>query len=399
METLREKLQGWMEGPLEPILPWLFAIVIIVVGYFAAKLIENLVRKGLEKSHLDQKLAEKLGRNVEGTERGIAKFVFYLLMLFVVVFALGVVGQTGIVTPLRDLLDDIIGFIPKLLGAAAIIFVGWILATLAKNIVEGLLGAANVDERLGLGDKKPVTNSIGMIVFFGIILLMIQQALEWLEMETISGPISTMIDQIFDQIPEIFAGIAIFAIGYLIASIVQKVLANVLASIGTDSLPSRLGYSGGDLVAGKPLSLIISYVVMASILVVVAAQALEVMDLEFISEISGGFVDGYFNILAAIIIFVVAVYVANIVGQLIEPRSPFWAKVARISILVFMGAAALQQADISSLTNETFQTLITAAIIASAFALGVGGAIALGMGGRDKAKEILDRIGTKQSGE
>ena len=176
------------------------------------------------------------------------------------------------------------------------------------------------------------------------------------------------------------------------ALIVQKVLSNVLSSIGVDALPSKLGYQGGDLIAGRPLSLVISYIAMATVLVVIGSQAIDLLKLDFISNLSENFVDGYFNILGAIIIIVVAIYIANIVGQLIEPHSAFWAKVTRIAILVFLGAVALQKANISSLTNDTFQLLITAAIYASAFALGVGGAIALGLGGREKAKSVLDNL-------
>jgi hypothetical protein len=146
------------------------------------------------------------------------------------------------------------------------------------------------------------------------------------------------------------------------------------------------------LIGGKPLSLVISYVAMATILVIIGAEAIKAMQLNFISDLSEGFVDGYFKILAAVIIFCIAIYVANIVGQLIEPKSEFWAKFTRIGILIFLGAVALQKANISSLTNETFQMLISALIIAAAFALGVGGAIALGLGGRDRAKELLDKF-------
>lgn len=267
----------------------------------------------------------------------------------------------------------------------------WILATLARNVLQALLSATNVDERLGLGENKPITNSVGMVAFFGIILLLLPSVLNALELNEISEPINKIVNQITGYVPSLFSGIILFAIGYLVASIVQKVLSNVLSTIGTDKLLSKLGYSGGDLIAGKPLSVVISYIAMATILVIIGAEAIKVLQLEFISDLSTGFVDGYFNILAAVIIFCVAIYVANIVGQLIEPKSAFWARFARLAILVFLGAVALQKANISSLTNETFQYAITASIIAAAFAIGVGGAIALGLGGRDKAKSIVEK--------
>ena len=386
-----DKVKGWLDifGPAGP---WIFALLIIIVGYLLAKLVSSLLRKGLDKANFDDRMAKLLGQDCEGCEKGVSIFIFYLLMLFVVVFALNVAGQAKAVQPLQDIINQIFGFIPNLLAAAVIGFVAWILATLAKNILQAILSASKVDERLGMGDKKPVTNSVGMVAFFGIILLLLPSVLDALKLQEISEPINTIVRQITGYVPALFSGIILFAIGYLVASIVQRVLANVLSTIGVDSLPSKLGYSDGDLVAGKPLSLVISYVAMATILVIIGAEAIEIMKLGFVSDLAQDFVGGYFKILAAVIIFCVAMYVANIVGQLIEPKSAFWAKFARISILVFLGAVALQKANISSLTNDTFQVIITAAIIAAAFALGVGGAIALGLGGREKAKSLLESL-------
>ncbi|MDA7597482.1 hypothetical protein OAE61_05500 [Verrucomicrobiales bacterium] len=208
---------------------------------------------------------------------------------------------------------------------------------------------------------------------------------------SVSDPIKVVVDQIFAYIPNLFAGVILFAIGYLIATIVQKVLTNVLSAIGADSLPTKLGNTSEELIGGKKLSELAGLVAMISILVITGIQAIQTMELGFISDLTENIVPGYFNILVAVIIFAVAFFVANFLSNLVP--SPFWAKVVKVGMIVFLGAVALQKANISSLTNETFQVLITAAIVASAFAVGVGGAIALGLGGRERAKSFLDKVG------
>lgn len=390
MDKTLVTVNRWLEV-LGPLGPWVLALIIIILGYFIAKIIAGVVRKVLGRTSLDDKLANVLGQDTDGCERAIATFVFWLLMLFVVVFALSAAGRSDVVEPLNVILTKILGFIPNLLAALAILFVAWILATVVKNLLVGLLSASRVDERLGLGETRPITNSVGLIAFFGIILMLLPNALDQLGWTQISEPIGNMVETIFSYIPNLLAGIIIFAIGYLVASIVQKVLASVLASIGTDTLPAKLGYTGGDI-GGRSLSVIISYIAMATILVIITAQALIVMDLGFISELATTFVPGFLKLLIALVIFAGAFYIANIVGQLIEPKSAFWARVVRIAIIVFLGAVALQKANISDLTNDTFQLIITALIIAAAFAIGVGGAIALGLGGRDKASRWLEKI-------
>ena len=151
-----------------------------------------------------------------------------------------------------------------------------------------------------------------------------------------------------------------------------------------------MGYAGDGLIGGKSFSSIIGLVIKASILVVMIAESINLMKLDFISVLAVGIVAVYFKLLIAALILCAAFYLANVVGQMVS--SPFWAKVARIGIIVFLGAVALQKADISDLTNDTFQLAITATIIAAAFAGGVGGAIALGLGGREKAKSMLEKL-------
>lgn len=143
---------------------------------------------------------------------------------------------------------------------------------------------------------------------------------------------------------------------------------------------------------GRSLSLVLSYIAMATILVIISSQAFVKMELGVISDLAVKFVGVYFKILNALLIFSAAFFVANIIGQLIEAKSKFWAQVVRVAIIVFLGATALQVADISPLTSETFQLVITCAVIAAAFAVGVGGAIAFGLGGREKAVKWLEKI-------
>ncbi len=391
METVN-KAQGWIQGILDKALgealPWVIAIIIIIIGYFVAKIIAGLVRRALGMTNLDEKLAKALGNNSGGTEKGIATFVFWLIMLFVIMIALNQANLEEAVEPIREMISSILGFLPNILGAGIIMFVAWVIATVAKNLLSALLNASRVDERLGLGESKPISSSISLVAFFGIILMMLPPALEALDMSQISDPIGELVSQIFNYIPSLFAGAVVFAIGYLIASIVQKVLSSVLSSAGADNLPAKLGFTGD--MGGRSFSSIVSYVAMATILVVIGTQALQIMNLGIISELAQGLIGVYGNILVALIIFAVAFYIANIVSKLIP--NAFWARFARIAIILFLGAVALQKANISNLTNDTFQLIISCVIIAAAFAAGVGGAIAIGLGGRDKAHSLLDRI-------
>ncbi len=389
--TVLERIQGWAKIIPGEIGIWLVAILLLFVGFWVLKQVRKVVEKIMAKTNVDDKISRLVGQQATGSEKAVGAVVFYFLLLFLLIFVLRLVGQQDLVDSLQGILNSFLAFIPKILGAAVLGFITYIIAKVVRDILTGLLSTARVDERLGTGEGKPVTNAVGIVAFFGIILLMLPQVLGLLELDNVSQPISDLVDQIFGYIPHLFAGIILFAIGYLIATIVQKVLTNVLQAIGADTLPAKLGNKSNELVGGKSLSEIIGIVAMSTILVVVGAQAIKSMQLGFISDLAEDFVPGYFKILIAVIIFAVAFFVANFLSGLVS--SPFWSKVVRVSTIVFLGAVALQKANISSLTNDTFQILITCAIIASAFALGVGGAIALGLGGRERAKSWLNKVG------
>ncbi|MEM6917230.1 MAG: hypothetical protein AAF491_11750, partial [Verrucomicrobiota bacterium] len=141
MEVL-ETVKGWLEViGLKAAAPWILALIVIVIGFYVAKILEKLVKKALSKTSFDDKLAKLLGQDCDGCEKGFSKFVFYLFMLFVVYFGLSIAGQSEAVAPLKTTLDNLFDFIPRILAAAVIGFVAWILATLVRNILEGILTA------------------------------------------------------------------------------------------------------------------------------------------------------------------------------------------------------------------------------------------------------------------
>jgi len=169
---------------------------------------------------------------------------------------------------------------------------------------------------------------------------------------------------------------------------VQKLVYNVLTAANVNSYPAKMGFTGNlDTEGNKSPAGIISLLVMITIMVTIATQALGLMNLGFISELGQSFLGGYFNILGALIILGIALFVANLVhGHLVGSNATL-AKIAKWAILVFAGFIALSTAGISpSITETPFQVLIYAAGIA----LGVGGAIALGLGGRETAAKWLN---------
>ena len=367
----------------------IIALAIFIVGRWVAKFIGKMVAKGLGKTSLDDKVAKMAGFDGRKVEAGLGKFVYYLLLLFVVVVLLDYLGMSQATEPLKEMLTRFFNYIPSLIGGCFLLFLTVFLARIVKNIVASLMQAGRVDERLGSKDGHPITTAVTNALFALIILLMLPTVMGVFNLPQISQHLSEVVSQITGALPGVLKALILVAIGYLIAKIGRDLVYNMLKAVGFNELPAKLGYRGEMGSGTKSPAGLVSALVMLSLMAVIIAEALNLMQLEFISGLSEGFLDGYFKILGALIIAAVAIFVSNLAHDFLLARgADRFATIAKYAILVFGGFIALQRSGISP---ELSGLPLQAAIIAAAFACGVGGAIAIGLGGREHASRWLGK--------
>ena len=108
------------------------AIAILIIGFFLASVVQNLVTKLLKNTSVDNKLSGFVGGegaedfSVEDLLGNVAK---YIVLLLAVVAALDALGLTMIAAPLNALSGQVLAYLPKILGAALLLVVAWVLAT------------------------------------------------------------------------------------------------------------------------------------------------------------------------------------------------------------------------------------------------------------------------------
>ena len=138
------------------------------------------------------------------------------------------------------------------------------------------------------------------------------------------------------------------------------------------------------------LSNVVGLVVMISIAVVILGTAIEVLNIGLLSDASVGLVELYFNVLLAAIILGAGILFSKYAYKNLADKNVTLAKVIRIAILVVVTVVALDRAGLApELTGLPYQF----AIYALATAFGIGGAIAIGLGGKDYVARFLDRKG------
>lgn len=116
-------------------------LVILVVGYFVAKLIAKAVDKILERVGFDR-LVERggmkkaLSRSRFDASDILAKLVYYTIMLFVLQLAFGVFGPN----PVSTMLTAVVAYLPRVFVAVLIVVVGAAIAVAARELVVASLG-------------------------------------------------------------------------------------------------------------------------------------------------------------------------------------------------------------------------------------------------------------------
>lgn len=144
------------------------ALIILLVGYIIAKILDTLITKGLQKAKVDQRLsANSGGRFVEkvspagSPSRLIGGVVFWVIMVFVITSAIGALG----IPALTGFMNLVLAYLPNVI-AALLIFV---VAAAVAGAVGGLAHRTMGDTPTGKVVRAAVPALIMAIAVFMIL--------------------------------------------------------------------------------------------------------------------------------------------------------------------------------------------------------------------------------------
>jgi mechanosensitive ion channel-like protein len=133
--------------------PKLVAVLLIVlVGYFVAKLIARILNTVLERVGFDRVVErggvrQVLARSKYDASDILAKLVFWTIMLLVLQLAFGVFGAN----PVSDLLRGLIAYLPNVFVAILILVIAAAIARAVTDLLSNLLGAMQGGQLLAKG--------------------------------------------------------------------------------------------------------------------------------------------------------------------------------------------------------------------------------------------------------
>lgn len=373
----------------------LAAIAILVITHFLAKAIKWAIMRLADRVPTLRRQSAARPDETLGGQLGVLGY--WLIWLVGLIVALQPLGLAQALTPIRTLTDTVFVYLPRVIGAGIIFFVGVLIARIVRNIVETGLAAANVDGWLAKAgvsvepDSRhgTISRTIGVIVFVLIVIPVAIAALQALGISSIVDPAVTVLRTVLNAIPHVLAAAILLGIAWFIGRWVRGIVEQILPSLGFDR---ALTSFGGFAPTTQP-SRVVGAIVLTAIMLFAAIEAARLLDFDAVSRMLVQITDLGGRVIFGSAIIVVGVIMARIVTKLVgdsigESGLPSILKYAIIALAVAIGLRFMGLAN--EIVNLAFGLILGAAAVAVA--------IAFGLGGRATAHKLLERW-TGGSGE
>src|SRR5947209_6470746 len=383
----------------------LIAILILIATWVVARAVKWVIQKAIDRTpalrrHMTGGPEETVGHQL-GT---IAGLIIWLVGLMA---ALQFLGFAQILAPINELVNEIFAFLPHLIAAGLIFFVGLVVARIVKHLVETVLIAANVDgllARVGIGStegtartdpaavppgaapgttRASLARAAGVLVYALIIIPVAIAALQALGIEAISGPATLMLQEILTAIPRVLAAALWIGIAFIAAKFLKTIIEAILPPTGFDDAIR----STGVLPPAAFPSRIVANIAMLAIILGASIEAARQLGGDqiaiFLAQVTalGG------KVIFGTLIIVVGIFLARIIANLVGSgtgEGGFAQTIVRYAIIALFTAIGLTFMGLADqIVILAFGLILGSAAIACA--------LAFGLGGRDAAARILER--------
>ena len=357
------------------------AVLLALLAWLVATLVRGLTQKLLDRTSLDEQLSEQA--NISPISESLSNALFWLVVLLFVPAILGTLQMEGLLSPLREMTAKTVDILPNIVAALVIGGIGWILATVLRNLTSNLLRSVGLDQlghKAGLAGTVQLSSLAGLLVFIVVFVPALIAALDALRIDAISRPATEMLAMLLDAVPRIIAAGLILLVTWLVASFATRLLASLLANVGLDTLPARLNMQHA--FDKTPPSRLLGRLALMFAMLFAIVEAGNQLGFQRFSDLIMTFIEFAGDVLLGSVILVIGFMLANLAHEAISRASgsaTALAKVARFAILgivLAMGLRAMGIAD--DIVNLAFGLTLGAIAVAVALAFGLGGREAAG---------------------
>lgn len=365
------------------------ALLIIILGWIIAGFIKKLIVKAVDKTGLNK----TLNNNKVNFGNLIAKLIYFIIMIFVFILALEKLGMTSVLEPAKELLNGFTAFIPNIVGAGLVGYIGYMLA----NIVSELVGVSGdtlqkFAPKLKLPENINIVDILKRLVFIFIFIPLLISALNILNINSVSEPATTMLQSFFEAIPKVLVATVIMIIFVVGGRFLSQLLKDLLDSLNVNEVLEKAGLTS--IIGNKNIEQLIANIVYAFIILFGLITAIEKLEFSKLSEIINTIVALGGNIIFGLIILAIGNWVANIASKnfLKSDNNPFVANIIKVAVLAIFLAIGLRRMGIADdIINLAFGITLSAIALTIVLSFGLGGKAAAGK----QMEKILNKFNKK----
>ncbi|HIZ95992.1 MAG TPA: mechanosensitive ion channel [Candidatus Ligilactobacillus excrementavium] len=379
-------------------------VVLILIAWLVAALVKNIVTKGFKKIKLDERLVKwKMFNSTEQADSlldSLGKIFYYLIWLLFLPGIFTTFGLNSIASPISDMMNYVLQYLPNILLAAVILTIGILVAKLVKNLVYNLASTLKVDHYVdkfvGTSEKDEkkdsIASALAMICYLLVLIPIAIVALEALKISTITEPIVTVLNSILGAIPNILVAAILLTVGIVIAKVAGNLITSLLENTGIDKMAANLYPT--DKTPSTSLSKIIGQVVAVVVGLFFVVEALGALNLKVLDHVGEAIIGYLPNLLFAVVILGLGFFGGQFVGKMLTnaTKNKWLGIIVQVVFGVFAVFMALDQLDFANnIVNTAFLFIVGG--------LAVAFAVAFGLGGRDFAHHQLEKLDKKLDDE
>ncbi|WP_448600671.1 mechanosensitive ion channel [Thermoleptolyngbya sp.] len=327
------------------------AILILIAGWVLAAIAASITKRILLRTNLDNRLASTFlpagATTRPSVEQWGAALVFWIIMIFAIVAFLNALRLEVVSQPLNNFLQQIFSYLPRLGGAAILVALAWVLASLVKVVVTRGLAQFGLDEKLNVASKEAdaemvdpsatsreidagmvdasrqpaaespflLSETLGNVLYWFVFLFFLPLILDVLQLQGPLQPVQTLLNDFLVILPRILSAIAIGVAGWFIAQVVRNIVTNLLRAARVDRLGTQFGLSRAQ--GGLSLSGLIGTLVYVLILIPTAIAALQALGIRAISDPAIAMLNDILTTLPRIFTAAVLLIVFYVIGRFI----------------------------------------------------------------------------------
>ncbi|MCD6412186.1 hypothetical protein J7K91_00665 [bacterium] len=213
--------------------------------------------------------------------------------------------------------------------------------------------------------------------------------------EILAQALQKVFGKVIGFLPELIGGLIVFIVGLIIASGLEKIVERIVSALKIDAALERAGVkevverAGYQLNSGRFLGKVVYWIIIIAFLIAVA----DIWHLEGVSDFLSRVVGYLPNVFVAVLIVFLSVLAADLLRGIVKgsvsaanlKRAQFLGNLCWWVVFIFGILSALLQLGVAT-------TIINSIVIGIIAMFALAGGIALGLGGKEYAQELMAKL-------